>query len=175
MATVYIGVGSNLGDRYENLERALELLSAKALLQQVSSVYETEPVGYSQQPPYLNLVCRVDTELSPQQLLGKLKEIEHEMGRKASFRNAPRVIDLDILLYDEIVVDSDELTIPHPGLTERAFVLVPLDEIAPELVHPAKKKTISQLLSALSDKSGAIKYDRDDQILNRRRNVSGIS
>ena len=175
MAVVYIGVGSNLGDRYENLERALELLSAKALLQQVSSVYETEPVGYSQQPPYLNLVCRVDTELSPQQLLGKLKKIEHEMGRKASFRNAPRIIDLDILLYDDIVMESNELTIPHPRLTERAFVLVPLDEIAPELVHSVKRKKITQLLSALSDKSGVVRYDRDDRMLNRRRNVSGIS
>lgn len=174
MAIVYIGIGSNLSDRHQNLLRALELLSEKVTLGKVSSIYETEPVGYDKQPLFLNLVCKVETELSPQLLLKQLKEIERGMGRKASFRNAPRVIDLDILFYDHIVMERNELTIPHPGLTERQFVLVPLEEIAPGLVHPVKKKTVKQLRSELSNKSSVIKYDRDDKVLHRRRNVSSI-
>ena len=168
MAIIYIGIGSNLGDRRKNMERALELMAEKVALQQVSSVYETEPVGYKQQPLFLNLVCKADTELDPQELLEYLKEIELGMGRKASFPNAPRIIDLDILFYDDIVVENDELTVPHPRLTERAFVLVPLEEIARELIHPIEKKTIKQLLFELGNKSGVYKYDRDNKVLNRR-------
>ncbi|MBM4450940.1 MAG: 2-amino-4-hydroxy-6-hydroxymethyldihydropteridine diphosphokinase, partial [Chloroflexi bacterium] len=136
MAIAYLALGSNLGNRQENLSEAFELMSGQMVVQEVSSIYETEPVGYEQQPFFLNVVCRVSTGLSPEKLLRLATEIEKKLGRKSSFRNAPRTIDIDILFYDGLVMEGQELTIPHPRLTERAFVLVPLAEIAPELVHP---------------------------------------
>jgi 2-amino-4-hydroxy-6-hydroxymethyldihydropteridine diphosphokinase len=176
MAIAYLGLGSNLGNRRRNLAQALELMSKskKVEVQRVSSIYETEPVGYEQQPLFLNLVCQVSTALLPEELLGLLKEIEDSMGRKPSFRNAPRPIDIDILFYDDVVLESQELTVPHLRLTERAFVLVPLAEIAPELVHPVSGKTVGQLLQELGEISGVRKLGQGEELLNRRRNVSGI-
>lgn len=154
MATVYLGLGTNLGQREENLKRALELLAYKVKVEEVSTYYETEPMGFKEQPLFLNAVCRASTDLKPQELLSFIKEIEEGMGRKKSFRNAPREIDIDILLYDDLRMDSAELTIPHPHLTERAFVLAPLAEIAPELVEPISGKSITRLLAEVDGREG---------------------
>lgn len=158
MPTAYLGLGSNLGDRERNLARALELLSEKVQIGKVSSVYETEPVGYEQQPLFLNMVCRISTRLSARQLMRLIVAVETNMGRVRSFRNAPRSIDIDILFYDDAVVKTRHLTIPHPRLAERAFVLTPLDEIAPDLVHPEMNKSIAELSAALGKPQGVVKW-----------------
>ncbi len=154
MATVYLGLGSNLGDRRHNISKALDLLSKALRLHKISSIYETEPVGFSNQPKFLNAVCEMKTNLSPLQLLTFIKGIETKSGRKPSFKNAPRIIDIDILLYNNKIVNTPVLTIPHPALVERAFVLIPLAEIRPELKHPKEKKPVSELLDAVSGKEG---------------------
>ncbi|HIE17120.1 MAG TPA: 2-amino-4-hydroxy-6-hydroxymethyldihydropteridine diphosphokinase [Dehalococcoidia bacterium] len=158
MAIAYLGLGSNLGDRKQNLAQALELMSQHLVVEQVSSIYETEPVGYERQPRFLNLVCRVSVRVSPEQLLHLVKKIEAKMGRRSAFRNAPRVIDIDILFYNGDIVSSGELTIPHSRLAERAFVLVPLAEIAPDMVHPGNGKAIKELLAILGEVSGVCRY-----------------
>ena len=145
MNLAYLGLGSNLGDREANLRRAIDLLKEKVWINKVSSLYETEPLGWGPQPLFLNAVCQGTTFLSPQELLAFIKSIEKAMGRAESFRNAPRIIDIDILLYSDRIINTPELTIPHPRLEERAFVLVPLAEIAPELVHPVSRKAIKDL------------------------------
>jgi len=173
MATVYLGLGSNLGDRKQNLSEALELLAEHAVVEKVSSIYETEPVGYKEQPLFLNAVCRVSTELRPGQLLKLAKKIEARLGRTESFVNAPRPIDIDILFYDNEVLDSKELTVPHPRLVERAFVLVPLAEIAPELVHPVSGKTVKESLTGLGTITGVRYWGKAEEIF-RRQDVSSI-
>lgn len=152
-ATVYLSLGSNLGDRLANLRLALTLLQTLARLEEVSSLYETQPQGVSDQPLFLNAVCRVSTGLEPQALLRFLKNVERETGRQpGGERWGPRPIDLDILLYDDRVLDAPELTVPHPRLAERAFVLVPLCELAPELRHPLLGKTMKELLASVGKK-----------------------
>jgi 2-amino-4-hydroxy-6-hydroxymethyldihydropteridine diphosphokinase len=146
MATAYLGLGSNLGEREANIASALKMLGQEARIVKVSSLYETEPVGYKDQPWFLNCVCSVETDLSPQALLKLAKTIEKNLGRKPTHRFGPRLIDIDILFYDDLILDSPDLTIPHPRLMERAFVLVPLKEIAPDLVHPLSVLTIKELL-----------------------------
>ncbi len=147
--TAYLSLGSNLGDRRENLDKALDYLSQRTRLVKVSSVYDTEAVGNAEQPRFLNLVCQLSTRLAPAELLMLAKGIERKLGRQPGKANAPRPIDIDILFFGDEVVNSSELVIPHPRLTERAFVLVPLVEIAPELVHPANGKTAKELLGEL--------------------------
>ncbi|MFC1978712.1 2-amino-4-hydroxy-6-hydroxymethyldihydropteridine diphosphokinase [Chloroflexota bacterium] len=149
---VYLGLGSNLGDRESNLLDAIERLGEKVVVQQISSPYDTEPVGYADQPRFLNAVVKADTKLTPDDLLKFLKKIEVELGRTSSFVNGPRLIDIDILLYDDVVVDTPLLTIPHPRYTERAFVLVPLAKIAPEVVCPVRHKTLKELADILDGK-----------------------
>ena len=174
MVTAHLGLGSNLGDRKQNLAQALELLSKNVVIEKVSSIYETEPVGYREQPLFLNAVCRISTELSPAKLLRLAKKIEAKSGRLSSFCNAPRPIDIDILFYGNEVLDDKKLTVPHPRLVERAFVLVPLAEIAPDLVHPVNKKTVKKLLDDLGTMAGVRKWAEAGELMIRRQDVSSI-
>jgi len=151
--TVYLSLGSNLGDRLANLQAAISSLSPQVQPQVHSSIYETEPWGYSDQPAFLNLVLKATTDLDPYDLLTFLKNLEVSLGRQETFRFGPRLIDLDILFFDELVLDSPVLTIPHPHIAERAFVLVPLVEIAPDLRHPRLGKTIQELKSGVDGSS----------------------
>jgi len=156
---VYLGLGSNLGNRGANLDRALEFLSQRLPVEKVSSVYETEPIGNVEQPRFLNLVCQVSTRLAPMELLILAKGIESKLGRSSGKVNAPRPIDIDILFYGDQVVETPKLVIPHPRLVERAFVLVPLAEIAPDLVHPVSGKTAKELLEGLREQQGVFKWE----------------
>jgi len=157
--TVYLGLGSNMGNRQENLDKALDLLSQRLQLGQVSSLYDTEPVGNINQPRFLNLVCQVYTRLAPEELLTLAKGVELKLGRAPGTSNASRPIDIDILFYGDKVINTPELVIPHPRLTERAFVLVPLAEIAPDLVHPVSGKTVRELLEAITETQGVLKWE----------------
>jgi 2-amino-4-hydroxy-6-hydroxymethyldihydropteridine diphosphokinase len=161
--TVYLGLGSNLGNRQKNLDLALDLLSQRMQIKKISSVYETDPVGNTDQPLFLNLVCQVNTMLAPQELLTLVKGIELKLGRMPGKVNAPRTIDIDILLYGNKTMKSRKLTVPHPRLTERAFVLVPLAEIAPEAVEPVSGKTVRALLDAITEKQGVFKWDSEGE------------
>jgi GTP cyclohydrolase-4 len=148
--TIFLALGSNLGDRRANLAAALQRLRNAVEISAISSVYETEPVGYTDQPRFLNMVLRGQSSLSPEALLAYAKTIEATLGRQPNFRNGPRLIDIDILFYDDLVDEQEHLTIPHPRLSERAFVLVPLAEIAPDVIDPVSGKSAQQLLNAVS-------------------------
>src|ERR1022692_260221 len=163
---VAIAVGSNLGDRQGNIASALARLRAFVELTRVSSTYDTVPVGVGAQPDFLNLACVGTTTLSARALHAALDNVERFVGRRQNGDRAPRAIDLDLLLYDDLVVADDGLSIPHPGLTERAFVLVPLAEIAPDLVHPVARRRIADLASSI-DSSGVTR--RDGGLLGRLR------
>ena len=150
MAIVYIGIGSNLGNREENCEKAINLLSQKGIeVLKRSSFYETEPRGVKEQPKFINAALEVETDLEPEELLKTIKGIETDLGRVSGIRWGPRLIDLDILLYDDLTVKTDNLEIPHPGVKDRDFVLIPLSDIAPDKVHPVLKKSIKELLSEI--------------------------
>jgi len=159
---VYLGLGSNLGNRKDNLNKALDFLSQRLRIEKISSVYDTEPVGNPNQPRFLNLVCRVYTTLAPKDLLTLAKGIESKLGRGVGKSDAPRPIDIDILFYGNQVIETPELVIPHPRLVERAFVLVPLAEIAPDLRHPVIGRTISELLQRLPQTQGVLKFEWEE-------------
>ena len=150
---VYLGLGSNLGERRLNLRRACSALASFMQVIRVSRVYQTPPWGYTDQPAFLNQVLEAQTELGPLDLLARLKSIETRLGRTPSFQYGPRLIDIDILFYGSQQVNLPNLVIPHPRLPERAFMLVPLAELAPDLLYPALGLTIRQLLARV-DPSG---------------------
>jgi 2-amino-4-hydroxy-6-hydroxymethyldihydropteridine diphosphokinase len=143
---VYLALGTNLGDRLANLKQAIASLTPQMEVKAKSSVYETPPWGYEDQPKFLNQVVKVKTYLEPEALLKHLKRLEVALGRKESFQNGPRLIDIDVLFFDDTVVNTSSLVIPHPRLHERAFVLLPLMDIAPDLVHPVNKKSVSEMV-----------------------------
>jgi 2-amino-4-hydroxy-6-hydroxymethyldihydropteridine diphosphokinase len=143
---VYLALGSNMGNRLANIKNAISLLTPQMTAKKKSPVYETPPWGYADQPAFLNQVVMVETYMEAEPLLGHLKRLETALGRVESFQNGPRLIDIDILFYDDLVLDSPPLVIPHPRLHQRAFVLVPLNDIASDFVHPVLGKPISDLL-----------------------------
>jgi 2-amino-4-hydroxy-6-hydroxymethyldihydropteridine diphosphokinase len=148
---VYLSLGSNLGNREAHLEDAQNRLAALGRIVAVSSFYETEPVEFTEQPWFLNCAVALETVLSPQQLITSLLAIEKAMGRKRVQKKGPRIIDVDILLFGDTILDSPGVTIPHPAMQERRFVLEPLAEIAPNLLHPVRRKTIRELRDALPE------------------------
>lgn len=157
MSTVYLGLGTNLGDRMVNLSRAMEGLSEEVCITAVSPVYETEAWGIEDQPDFLNMCLCGETDFSPDALLRYVKQLEMQLGRIAAERWGPRLIDIDVLFYDQLVIAGTALTIPHIGVAERASVLVPMADIAPDLVHPLLLKSISEILQSV-ERSGVWLY-----------------
>jgi 2-amino-4-hydroxy-6-hydroxymethyldihydropteridine diphosphokinase len=155
---VYIALGSNVGNRLANLRAAVDNLRPQLMVKEESNVYETPPWGYTDQPAFLNQVVMAETYMEPEPLLHHLKRLELALGRTPSFQNGPRLIDIDILFFDDLTLDSPALKLPHPSLQERAFVLVPLADLAPDLVHPVLNKSVNELLRKV-DRSDVKKYE----------------
>jgi 2-amino-4-hydroxy-6-hydroxymethyldihydropteridine diphosphokinase len=159
MSTAYIALGSNVGDRAQNLREAVHLLDRYAIrVKRVSTLYETEPVDYLDQPWFLNAAVLAETLLSPGELLTALRQIESHMGSRKPFPKGPRLIDLDILLYDDVTIDEPELQVPHPRMLQRNFVLAPLAEIAPNLRHSSWPSTAAELLANSRDRAAVRPY-----------------
>ena len=154
---VYLALGTNLGDRLANLRQAIAALTPQMQVRAKSGVYETPPWGFEDQPKFLNQVIKVNTYLDPEPLLKHLKRLEVALGRQESFPNGPRLIDMDILFYDDLVVNKPSLVIPHPRLHERGFVLLPLMEIAPNLIHPVTQKSVREM-AEVSNTEGIEKF-----------------
>jgi 2-amino-4-hydroxy-6-hydroxymethyldihydropteridine diphosphokinase len=154
---VYLALGSNLGDRLANLKQAIASLTPQMEVKAKSQVYETPPWGFEDQPKFLNQVIKVKTYLEPEPLIKHLKRLEVALGRKESFPNGPRLIDIDILFYDDRVLNTPSLVIPHPRLQERGFVLLPLMDIDPDLVHPVSKKSVREM-AAMCNTDGIDKF-----------------
>jgi 2-amino-4-hydroxy-6-hydroxymethyldihydropteridine pyrophosphokinase len=160
MEIVFLGIGTNLGNRENNLEQAIARIEEYiGRILKSSSIYETEPWGFQAKDEFLNMVVKVETTLTPSGLLGRILMIESLLGRvRGQKQYISRLIDIDILLYEDLIVDEESLKIPHPLLQERKFVLVPLCEIASEMIHPVLKKSIADLLEICEDKSEVKKY-----------------
>ena len=152
--TIFLGLGSNLGSREEHLRDGIGLLARSLTIHEISSVYETEPWGYTEQPPFLNAVCRAETSMAPEELLLFCQRVERTVGRRPTFRYGPRVLDVDILAYGDQVIATPTLVVPHARMAERAFVLVPLAEMAPDWEHPVLGKSAAQLLKEVSGTEG---------------------
>jgi 2-amino-4-hydroxy-6-hydroxymethyldihydropteridine diphosphokinase len=144
---VYLALGSNLGNRLSNLKEAIAALPPQMEVKAKSAVYETPPWGYEDQPKFLNQVIKVTTYLDPEPLLKHLKRLEVTLGRKETFQNGPRLIDIDILFYDDLILNTRSLVVPHPRLQERGFVLLPLMDIDPDLTHPVSKKSVREMMT----------------------------
>ena len=151
---VYLGLGSNLGDRMDNLLQGLRILSSRISLKRVSSIYESEPWGYTDQPEFLNCACEGVTSQTSQQVLRILKDTESLVGRKPTSPGGPRVFDADLLFHAQLVVDEPDFQVPHPRLAERVFVLLPLAEIAPDFVHPLMSKDVKTILAEAKGREG---------------------
>ncbi|AST57825.1 2-amino-4-hydroxy-6-hydroxymethyldihydropteridine diphosphokinase [Thermoanaerobacterium thermosaccharolyticum] len=160
MTDTYMSIGSNVGDREGYLKSALiKLAKNSVIIEKVSPIYETEPVGYKEQGKFLNAVVQTKTELKPHELLKVINTVEKELGRERLIRWGPRTIDIDILLYGDVTINDDDLKIPHERMWERAFVLVPLNDIAPNIVKGGMK--LSDIVESLPDKIGVRLYKRD--------------
>lgn len=160
--TVFISLGSNLGDRQANLLEARRRLGSKLSIHEASSIYETEPWGFADQPPFLNQVLAGETDLAPDDLLTLAKSIERRMGRRPTFRYGPRLIDIDILMVGQLRLETDQLELPHPRLTERAFVLIPLAEIAPDVMIPGTGFTAGEWAGQLGEPQGVRRWPTED-------------
>ena len=156
MPIVYLGLGTNLDDRRANLDVALRSISRVASISRVSPVYESAPVGYAHQPPFWNLVVRASTALPAADLMIRLKEIERDMGRVPTFRNGPRLIDIDILFYGDAVIEDAHVQVPHPRAHERAFVLRPLADVAPDLIDPRTGQPVANGLRVVADQVASV-------------------
>lgn len=148
---VYLALGTNLGERRQNLATAVARLRHFLTITALSSIYETAPWGVTDQPDFLNMCLAATTDLTPHDLLRRCQQIEAEMGRQKTIRYGPRLIDIDLLFYDDLLLDDETLTLPHPRLHERDFVLVPLADIAPELRHPRIGKTVAEMVQGLGE------------------------
>jgi len=161
MALIYLSLGTNLGNRNKNLKQAITLLAPEIIIGAISPVYETAPIYVENQPKFLNIACEATTKLGSTDLLKKIKAIEKEIEPTPHTHNQPRIIDIDLLFYDNLVITTPELTIPHPRIAERAFVLVPLADIAPELIHPSLGVSILALRDRLGDASIGVAKARE--------------
>ena len=158
MAKVYIGLGSNLANKERNITRAINLIGKKSKILRKSSLYKTDPIGFADQDWFLNCVIKIGTDMLPEGLFSFLKSIEKKLKRENLIKNGPRTIDLDILFYEDKVIKSKNLIIPHPRMHKRLFVLRPFAEISPDFVHPTKKKNIKQLIQKIKSRKKVEKY-----------------
>ncbi len=148
---VFLTIGSNIGDRQKNIKTSIKELEKLGKIKTISSIYQTEPIGYKKQEKFLNLALKLETGLSPIELLKEIQKIENKMGRVKKIKNGPRNIDIDIIFYNDEIINTEKLIVPHPRMHQRKFVLAPLEEIANNAIHPTKNKTIKQLLNNLND------------------------
>jgi len=157
MSVAYLSLGSNLGDRAANIRECISRLKGCGRVARISSLYETEPMELLEQPWFLNCAVKLETSLSPRELLACIQKIEADLGRNRVVDKGPRTIDVDVLLYDDVIVDDSALKIPHPAMTRRRFVLEPLSEIAPEVLHPLAGKSAQQMLAELKGAKGQVR------------------